>query len=79
MTIITHYVSTKYKPEMVEARYVRYAGGGVYKWCETAKGLKYDIRQGACDISDLPPDIAMKAIDLHNQRVWPSYVAWPVQ
>lgn len=40
-------------------RYVRKAvGANNYQWCvQDAKKPQYDVMQGTCEASDLPPDI----------------------
>lgn len=75
-------IATKYRAEQPADgnRYVRYAGGGEYAWCETGQvtraGWRYDIAQGTCAVDDLPPAVAMAAIA--RAGTWPSYVDWPL-
>lgn len=61
-------------------RYVRYAGDGLYIWCETGRetppGWRFDIAQGSCSVDDLPPDIAAAA--RARLGYYPSYVDWPL-
>lgn len=77
MTIETTYRSDK---PADGNRYVRYDGDGEYVWCETGvktlHGWRYDIAQGTCSVEDLPPDVAMKAIEANDR--WPPYVEWPL-
>ena len=76
-------VTYRYKTEKpIVGRYVKYDGAGVYSFCETGqptrRGWVYDEAQGKCSVDDLPPNVAMAAIALHNERVWPPYVEWPL-
>lgn len=46
----------------VKARYVRRSAiEGLYQWCEqSADDTRFDVAQGDCHGSDLPPDIKAK-------------------
>lgn len=74
MIRITHQVQN-YKAQREGTRFVRRAGDE-YAWCiRDALDLRYDIKQGRCDATDLPADIR-KAAD-EREGFWPPYVEWP--
>lgn len=58
-------------------RYVRTNAQGHFYWCEVdARDQRFDVRQGRCHETDLPPMVVKAA----RKRVgyWPSYVEWPM-
>ena len=78
--IRVRFTSALYGEIAVERRYVRF-DGDEFRWCEcnapdAKSGHRWDIRQGTCDESDLPSEVAVAARRL--QYTYPSYVEWPM-
>lgn len=83
MTVIATFTSDMFDPSLVKNRYVRYSKwiheGNTYdewSWCEVGENRAYDVRQGHCDESDLPVDVAKAAKESAGK--FPSYVDWPL-
>lgn len=78
MSVLVTYAAADFDPREVADRYVRF-DGVQYRWCECSAlvgGTRWDLRQGTCDESDLPLEVAAQARRL--QSTFPSYTAWPL-
>lgn len=69
------YTARDYEPGKVTARYVRLASCGAWQWCEVGPDRRYDVRQGECDLADVPPELVERARALQGQAF--AYVAAP--
>ena len=69
------YISSTYRPGLVEKRYVRFDLSGRYLWVE-ADADGSDMRHGWCDADDLPP--AIRRLADERAGFFPSYVDWPL-
>ena len=70
------YTSSKYKPELVLKRYVKYCPyDGAFRFCEVGKDGRYDLRQGIVYANELAEDIRVAAIE--QAKVSIHYIDWP--
>ncbi len=80
MAILCTYESPDYSPAKITARYVKYSiSAAGFRWSECAPGKfgwLWDYRQGICDESDLPAEVAAEA--RARAGTWPPYVSWPL-
>lgn len=78
MTIKATSTAKHYRPDLVRKRYVRLAYDDKFRWCEVGEDARYDLRQGMCAESDLPPTTAAAARAKRDAGVWPFNVDWPL-
>lgn len=72
------YCSQRYRPDLVQARYVRAVADrpGVYQWCEVGQDTRYDLRQGTIAAEGLPAEVRAAADALRG--TWPGYARWSI-
>lgn len=82
MTVTTTYKAQNYRAQREGMRMVRatYASApateNVYMWLiRDALDPRYDIQQGRCDTSDLPPNVKVAADKMLGHAF--GYVEWP--
>jgi hypothetical protein len=73
--MVVTYMSIKYAPQFIVARYVRRdrLSAGLYRWCEVGAD-RMDWRQGTVTADELPDAVRALA---DGQTSYPSYVSWP--
>lgn len=75
--IVTLYQSPFFQPDNIHVRCVKYhVSDQRFHWTLTCVKSMRDVKQGVCDETDLPPDIAAAA--RARCKTWPSYVDWPM-